>query len=66
MRYDNQGKLIIFTTMKLQYPIVNNDDQIIGYKDKEQAYKEGVMLRSIQVFCLQSQKRIVYAKTCQK
>ncbi len=36
--------------MKLQYPIVNDNDQIIGYKNKEQAYKKGAMLRSIQIF----------------
>jgi len=62
MRYDNQGKLIIFTTMKLQYPIVNNDDQIIGYKDKEQAYKEGAMLRSIQVFVYNPKKELFIQK----
>lgn len=36
--------------MKHQYPIVNDDDQIIGYKEKNQAYKEGLMLRAIQIF----------------
>ncbi|MDP3899733.1 MAG: NUDIX domain-containing protein [bacterium] len=36
--------------MKLQYPIVNDSDQIIGYKNKEQAYKERMMLRSVQIF----------------
>lgn len=36
--------------IKLKYPIVNNNDQIIGYKGKEQAYKEKAMLRSVQIF----------------
>lgn len=48
--------------MKLQYPIVNNDDQIIGYKDKEQAYKEGAMLRSVQVFVYNLKKELFIQK----
>jgi len=48
--------------MKLQYPIVNNDDQIIGYKNKEQAYKEGAMLRSMQVFVYNSKKELFIQK----
>lgn len=36
--------------MKLKYPIVNDSDQIIGYRKKDQAYKEREMLRSVQIF----------------
>ena len=48
--------------MKLHYPIVNNDDQIIGYKDKEQAYKEGLMLRSIQIFVYSPKRELFLQK----
>jgi len=48
--------------MDLQYPIVNDDDQIIGYKDKEQAYKEGLILRSVQIFVYNSKKELFIQK----
>jgi len=40
--------------MKLRYPIINDKDQIIDYKDKESAYKEKAMLRAVQVFVYNS------------
>ena len=36
--------------MELKYPIVNDSDKIIGYRNKDQAYKEKAMLRSVQIF----------------
>ena len=36
--------------MKFNYPIVDDSDQIVGYRGKEQAYKERAMLRSVQIF----------------
>ncbi len=48
--------------MKLQYPIVNNDDQIIGYKNKELAYKKGAMLRSIQIFVYNPKRELFIQK----
>ena len=36
--------------MELDYPIVNDFDQVIGHKNKNQAYKERAMLRSVQIF----------------
>jgi 16S rRNA (adenine1518-N6/adenine1519-N6)-dimethyltransferase len=48
--------------MKLKYPIVNDNDQIVGYKDKEQAYKECLMLRSVQIFVYNSKKELFIQK----
>ncbi|MBI2475540.1 NUDIX domain-containing protein [Candidatus Uhrbacteria bacterium] len=48
--------------MKLSYPIVNNSDQIIGYKKKDQAYKEKSMLRSVQIFVYNSKGQLFIQK----
>jgi len=47
---------------KLKYPIVNDSDQIIGYREKEQAYKEKAMLRSIQIFVYNSRGELYIQK----
>ena len=36
--------------MKKKYQIVNEQDKIIGYTNKEQAYKEKKLLRAVQIF----------------
>ena len=48
--------------MKLKYPIVNDSDQIIGYRKKDQAYKESVMLRSVQIFIYNSKGELYIQK----
>ncbi len=48
--------------MKLKYPIVNDSDQIIGYRKKDQAYKERVMLRSVQIFVYNSKGELYIQK----
>jgi len=48
--------------MELQYPIINNKDQIIDYKDKESAYKERAMLRAVQVFVYNLKKELFVQK----
>jgi len=48
--------------MKLQYPIVNDADKIIGYKNKEQAYKMGALLRSVQIFVYNPKKKLFIQK----
>lgn len=48
--------------MKLKYPIVNDLDQIIGYKDKDQSYEERAMLRSVQIFVYNSKGELYIQK----
>jgi len=48
--------------MEIKYPIVNNLDQIIGYKDKDQSYKERSMLRSVQIFVYNSKGELYIQK----
>lgn len=48
--------------MKNQYAIVDNNDEIIGSCDKEEAYEKKYMLRSVQIFVYDSKNRIVIQK----
>lgn len=48
--------------MKDRYPIVNDNDEIVGSCDKEEAYEKKYMLRSIQIFIYDSKNRIVIQK----
>jgi len=52
--------------MKLRYPIINNKDQIIDYKDKELAYKKKAMLRAVQVFVYNSKSELFIQKRGKK
>lgn len=52
--------------MKLLYPIINNKDQIINYKDKESAYKEKAMLRAVQVFVYNLKSELFIQKRSRK
>ena len=48
--------------MKDNYPIVNDNDEIVGSCDKEEAYEKKYMLRSVQIFVYDSKNRIVIQK----
>jgi isopentenyl-diphosphate delta-isomerase type 1 len=52
--------------MRSKYPIVDDSDRIVGYKDKEQSYKEKAMLRSVQVFVYNSKGDIYVQKRSKK
>ena len=46
----------------IKYPIVDDHDSIIGEMSKDEAYKQGVMLRSIQIFLFDEEGRIFIQK----
>jgi isopentenyl-diphosphate delta-isomerase type 1 len=46
----------------MQLPIVNDDDEVIGYLEKDKAYRQNAMLRSVQVFLFDSSKRLYVQK----
>ena len=48
--------------MELKYPIVNDLDQIIGHRKKDQSYKERSMLRSVQIFVYNSKGELYIQK----
>ncbi len=48
--------------MKDKYPIVNDNDEVVGNCDKEEAYEKKHMLRSIQIFVYDSNNKIVIQK----
>lgn len=48
--------------MELKYPIVNDSDQVIGYRNRNQAYEERTMLRSVQVFIYNSEGELYIQK----
>ena len=48
--------------MKLKYPIVSDSDQIIGHRSRYQAYEEKAMLRSVQIFIYNSERKLYIQK----
>lgn len=48
--------------MGKKYPIVNDQDEIIGYMDKEEAYEKKQMLRAIQIFVYNSEGKLYVQK----
>lgn len=46
----------------IKYPIVDDHDKIIGEMSKDEAYKQGMMLRSIQIFLFDEEGRIFIQK----
>lgn len=48
--------------MKTKYPVVDDADHIIGYKEKDQAYREHATLRSVQIFVYDSQGKLYIQK----
>lgn len=40
--------------METQYPIINQDDQVIDYMTKKEAYNKSCMLRSVMIFIFNS------------
>ena len=45
--------------MEVQYPIVNDEDEIIGTMGKKEAYEKQAMLRSVQIFLFDSAGRLL-------
>lgn len=52
--------------VEIKYPIVDNNDNVIGKKTKEEAYRQGLQLRSIQIFLFDSKNRLFIQKRSSK
>jgi isopentenyldiphosphate isomerase len=46
----------------MKLPIVNNEDEVIDYFEKAEAYRQNAMLRSVQIFLFNSSGRLYVQK----